>query len=208
MEEKKAVKINAYSLVSILTLIVMCIGSSLAYFNAHMADSNADDISVSAINLKMELKIIPKYADLLLLPTKDEDIEKAYNNKCLDYVGNGACIAYDILIENTGQPQEGYLTFKYESEQIENLKFIVLDADDDNKVLQPPTLASKSDTVLEGLIKLGSKQNRKVTIVLWISELSVAQDEEQGGTFMGFVTFNSSVGARVTGTMNKTIFVE
>lgn len=208
MEQKRAVKINAYNLISILTLIVMGVGSTFAYFNAHMAESNMDNISVSAINLKMELRIIPRYFELLLLPTKDEDIEKAFENKCLDYVGNGACLAYDIEIENIGQPQEGYLTFKYESEQIRNLKFIVVDTDDDNKILQPPTLASEIDTVLEGLIKLDSNQNRRVTIVLWISDLNVAQDEEQGGTFTGFVTFNSSVGARVTGTMNKTIVTE
>lgn len=208
MEQKRAVKINAYNLISILTLIVMGVGSTFAYFNAHMAESNMDNISVSAINLKMELRIIPRYFELLLLPTKDEDIEKAFENKCLDYVENGACLAYDIEIENIGQPQEGYLTFKYESEQIRNLKFIVVDTDDNNKILQPPTLASEIDTVLEGLIKLDSNQNRRVTIVLWISDLNVAQDEEQGGTFTGFVTFNSSVGARVTGTMNKTIVTE
>lgn len=205
MEEKKGIKINVYSLVSILTLCVMGIGASLAYFNASMAESKKDNISVSSINLKMDLKIIPRYTELLLLPTKDEDIEKAYNNKCLDYANNGACIAYDIEIDNIGQEQEGYLTFKYESDQIENLKFMVIDPDDNNKVLQPVTPAGKEDITVGEVIKLASKQNRRVTIVLWISELGKEQDSEQGGTFTGFVSFNSSVGARVTGTMNKTI---
>ena len=34
MEEKKGLKINAYSIISILTLLVMGIGSSFAYFNS------------------------------------------------------------------------------------------------------------------------------------------------------------------------------
>ena len=207
MEDKKGLKINAYSIISILTLLVMGIGSSFAYFNAHMAESKKDSISVSSINLVVNLKIEPLYSELKLLPTTDSDIYKAFNNKCLDYAGNGACIAYTIDIENIGQPQEGYLTFKYESEEIRNLKFIVLDGDDTSKVLQEPTEASSEDIVVGDAIKMESNQIKRVIIVLWISEQNKPQDYEQGGTFTGIVSYNSALGARITGTMNKNVLV-
>ena len=201
MEEKKGIKINAYSIISILTLLVMGIGSSFAYFNAQMAEAEKDSISVSSIKLVVNLKIEPLYTEFKILPTRDEDIYKAFNNKCLDYAGSGACIAYAISIENVGQEQEGYLTFKYESEDIKNLKFLVLDGDDTSKVLQDPTEGTSEDVVV------GTNHTKKVIIVLWISEQNVPQDYEQGGTFMGMVSYNSTLGARITGTMNKNVLV-
>lgn len=207
MEEKKGIKINAYSIISILTLVVMGIGSTFAYFNAQMSEVKSDSISVSSINLVVNLKIEPLYTELKILPTKDSDIYKAFDNKCLDYVGNGACIAYTIDIENIGQPQSGYLTFKYESEDIRNLKFLILDGDDNSKVLQEPTLATSEDIVIGDAIKMESNQVKKVIIVLWISEQNKPQDYEQGGTFTGIVSYNSALGARVTGTMNKNVLI-
>ena len=207
MEEKKGIKINAYSIISILTLLVVGIGSSFAYFNAQMAEAEKDSISVSSIKLVVNLKIEPLYTEFKILPTRDEDIYKAFNNKCLDYAGSGACIAYTVSIENVGQEQEGYLTFKYESEDIKNLKFLVLDGDDTSKVLQEPTEGTSDDVVVGDAIKMGTNQTKKVIIVLWISEQNVPQDYEQGGTFTGMVSYNSTLGARITGTMNKNVLV-
>ena len=45
-------------------------------------------------------------------------------------------------------------------------------------------------------------------MVLWISEQKAPQDYEQGGTFTGMVSYNSALGARVTGTMNKNVLIE
>lgn len=207
-EDKRGIKINVYSLISILTLLVMGIGSSLAYFNAHMSNYESDEISVSSINLVVNLKIKPIYTEMLLLPTNDEDIYKAFGNKCFDYVGNGACLAYEVEIENIGQENSGFLTFKYDSNEITNLSFMVLDAEDNSIVLQEPTSASNEDVIIGDAIQMESNENKKVIIVLWISNLDKPQNEEQGGTFTGSVSFNSSFGAKITGTMNKTIITE
>lgn len=218
-KEKKGIKINIYNLISILTLLVMGIGSSFAYFNAQMAEVKSDEISVSSLKLVVNLKIIPLYTELKLLPTNDDDIYKAIKNKCFDYVGNGACIAYEVEIENIGQENDGYLTFKYESNEIRNLSYLVLDdinLNDDlsledikEATLQPASAAGNTDEIIgNGSFKMSSNQTKKVIIVLWISNLNKPQDEEQGGTFTGVISFNSSYGARITGTMNKTIITE
>ena len=204
MEQKKGFKLNIYAVLSILTFIVMGIGSTFAYFTANM-NAARGDMSVSSIKLVMELKVSPLYSELELLPTNDDDIYKAFDNKCLDLVGNGACLAYTIEINNIGQEQSGYLTFKYESDSIKNLKFTVLDNDNDFAVLQPPTLASSVDIQIGEAIKMTSNQSKRVTIVLWISNLNIPQDYEQAGTFTGQVSFNSALGAVVTGSMNNNI---
>ena len=111
MEQKKGFKLNIYAVLSILTFIVMGIGSTFAYFTANM-NAARGDMSVSSIKLVMELKVSPLYSELELLPTNDDDIYKAFDNKCLDLVGNGACLAYTIEINNIGQEQSGYLTLR------------------------------------------------------------------------------------------------
>ena len=204
MEQKKGFKLNIYAVLSILTFVVMGIGSTFAYFTANM-NAAGGDMSVSSIKLVMELKVSPLYSELELLPTNDDDIYKAFDNKCLDLVGNGACLAYTIEINNIGQEQSGYLTFKYESDSIKNLKFTVLDNDNDFAVLQPPTLATSDDIQIGEAINMTSNQVKKVTIVLWISNLNIPQDYEQAGTFTGQVSFNSALGAVVTGSMNNNI---
>lgn len=211
MEEKKSLKINFSSIISILTLVVMGIGSTFAYFNASVNGALDENISVSSIEVIMNLKIAPLYNGKAILPTNDEDIEKAYKNKCVDSVGNGACIAYVIEIENIGYEQEGVATFLAESETITNLKYMILSDSEEYEVLKPPTSAMDAtvEEQLQGIpIKLQSGENSKLIIVIWLSNLNKPQDEEQGGSFIGQASFISTTGAKITGTINESILVQ
>ena len=46
----------------------------------------------------------------------DDDVMKAYNQKCLDDVGSGACLAYGVEVFNYSDSQDiiGRIDFKYE----------------------------------------------------------------------------------------------
>lgn len=208
MEEKKSIKINFMSIVSIMTLIVMGIGSTFAYFTASAA-GGLQNATVSSLKIIMNLKIAPLYNGKAVLPTNDEDIERAFRNKCEDDYGNGACIAYTIEIENIGAEQEGIATFFAESETITNLKYVILDNENDYAIVKGPTNAMEVDEELSGIpIKLGKDNDRKlITVVLWLSNLDEPQDHEQGGVFEGQVTFQSTAGGHLTGTMNENLVV-
>lgn len=206
-ETKKAIRINFYSIISILTLLVMGAGATLAYFNASVT-GDGGNVVTSSIQVILNLKISHLYTGMEMLPTNDEDIFKAFDNKCLDDRGAGACLAYTVEIENLGQIQEGEAFFVAESDTIENLKYIILDNDNDYALLKGPTSALKrEDSEVSIPVNLATNQNKKITLVVWISNLDEPQDYEQAGTFQGQVTFESTMGGRITGTMDEKFLI-
>lgn len=209
MEEKRGIKINFTGIVSILTLIVMGIGTTFAYFSASV-NGKFENVSVSSVEIILNLTIAPLYNGKPILPTNDEDIEKAFDNKCVDSKGSGACIAYTIELENSGFEQEGIATFFATSDSITNLKYIILDNENDYAILKGPTNAMEVDTELAGVpIKLEAEGDKKLlTIVIWLSNLNEPQDEEQGASFTGQVSFQSTMGAKITGTMNENVILQ
>lgn len=207
MKEKKYIKIDFMTIVSVLTFIIMGLGATFAYFTASVKGEE-QYVSVSSLEVILNLKIAPLYNGKDVLPTNDEDIEKAYKNKCLDYAGNGACFAYTIEIENKGYPQEGTAIFNATSDTITNLKYMIVSEGEDYETLKTPTpaIGSTSDEQLSGVpIKVDRDENKKVVIIIWISNLDEAQDEEQGGFFEGQVSFTSTSGAVISGTMVENV---
>jgi len=214
MEEKKSVKINFVGVVSILTLVVMCIGSTFAYFTTSIIGEVDENVTVSSIEVVMNLKLQPLFNSYALLPTNDEDIHKAYKNECLDNYGNGACLAYEITLENLGYEQEGIATFSATSEYITNLKYMIVtenDLEGNYEVLKPATPAmgaTAEEQIKDGIsVSLGRDDSKKIIIVIWLSNLDEPQDEEQGASFEGQVSFTATSGAKITGTMVENVII-
>lgn len=212
MEEKRSFKINFMGIISVLTFIVMAIGSSYAFFTASMMGKADESISVSSVEIVMNLKIGPLYTGKPVLPTNDEDIFKAYENKCIDDRGSGACFAYEVTIENMGYPQEGIAFFTANSKDITNLKYMVVSEGENYEVLKGATKAigATPEEQLEGgiPIKVERDENKKIIVVVWLSNIDGPQDTEQGGIFEGQVSFSATSGARITGTMSENVNVE
>lgn len=209
--EEKGIKNKFMGIVTILTFIIMGIGSTFAYFTASSAGKAKEYISVSSLEVILKLGILPLYNGKPIMPTNDTDIEKAYKNKCVDYVGNGACIAYIVEIDNIGLEQEGVVVFDATSESITNLKYMVVTEGEDYEILKGPTPAmnATSEEKLEGInIKLESEESKRVVIVIWLSNLNEPQNEEQGGLFEGQVSFTSTSGAKISGTIAENIRIE
>lgn len=218
---KKTIGINFYSVVSVLTFLIMGVGATFAYFNA-IAQGEEMPISTSSIYVRMNLNILPLYNGKLFeetddglvikpfLPTNDDDIFKAFENKCLDYYGNGACLAYTVQIENIGMEQSGHIIFNTESAEFTNLKYLVLDNNNNYEPLILPTLAVNNDINVEEddlgtPIETAEGEAREVTLLIWLSNVNEQQDHEQGATFVGQVTYISNMGAKITGTISDTV---
>jgi len=212
MEEKKGIKINFMGIISVLTLIIMGVGTTFAYFTVQLNGKLEENVSVSSVEIVMKLKLSPLYFGKPILPTNDEDIFKAYDNKCVDHRGSGACFAYTIEIENSGYPQEGIAIFNATSEEFTNLKYMVVSFGEEYEVLKGPTKAigATPEEQLEGGIPIAVEEDesRKVVVVVWLSNIQGPQDWEQAGTFEGNVTFSATSGARITGTMTENVIVE
>lgn len=208
MEDKKRVKINLMGIISVLTLIIMGLGSTFAYFTA-IGNANLGNATVSSLEIILNLKIAPLYTGKAILPTNDEDIITAFNKSCIDDAGNGACLAYTVELENKGAEQEGIVIFEAESDTITNLKYMILDNDNNYAVVKEPTSAMIPEDEVTGIpINLPKDIGKKlITVVVWISNLDEPQDHEQGGEFFGKATFTATSGAKLTGTMNDNVIV-
>jgi len=185
---------------SILTLVIMLIGATFAYFSSVVRAE--DPVSVSSVDIRINLNIMPLYNGKLLLPTNDEDINLAYQNQCIDSVGNGACTAYTIEVTNIGDAQEVIGTFKIDNEKFQNLKYMVLDYDTNN-IIKDKTSVTTEFSALGDAYSLDKGQTKKFVLIIWISNLEGKQDEEQGLEFTGIVSINSSSGVKLTGTINE-----
>ena len=114
MNENVKKEKNIFSLViSIMTLAVMSLGTSFAFFSSVVRSE--EQAKVGSINFKLSAKIEPLYNTKKIIPTNDEDIMKAFNNECIDKYGWGACYAYNIKIVGEGEPQDVYGKFRFDA---------------------------------------------------------------------------------------------
>lgn len=201
-------KINKFLLLtSTLSIIILLLGATFSYFTIN-ATSKADVLAVQAGQIKLGLGVSPLYAGYDLIPLKDEYINKAYQQKCKDDYGNGACLAYTLEIFNYSNETEveGFIDFTIED--IENLSYMVLD-ENDNVYLDKTSIDSSNSTNLTlgspltlASAPTGGSSTTKLTLLIWLSDNNLIQDEtDASGKFSAVVTFTSSSAGRLTATV-------
>ncbi len=184
---------------SILLLIVMLLGATFSYFAA-IARGN-ENIETAAANFNAGVTISEFYGGNSLIPMNDSDVMIGYNNQCVDKYGYGACYAYNIHIENTGDKFSYVGTINFDVTDIENLKYLVLD-EDNNKYVED-TLISGEDQTLGDSFELDTGESRDFVLVIWLSNLEGPQDDQDaGGNFSASVTYESTYGSKITGTFS------
>ena len=187
-------------IISILLLIVMLIGTTFSYFSVvATADNN---INATTANFGASVTISHLYGDKLLIPMNDIDVMTGYNNQCVDRYSYGACYAYNIHVENTGDKFSYVGMINFDVTDIENLKYLVLD-EDNNKYVDG-TLISGDDQTLGDSFELDNGESRDFVLVVWLSNLEGPQnDQDAGGNFSATVSYVSTYGSRITGTFSN-----
>lgn len=186
-------------IISILVLVVFLLGTTFSFFAAStISDQNLD---FAAANFSAGVTISELYGGKSLIPMNDFDVMVGYNNQCVDKYGYGACYAYNIHIENTGDKSSYVGTINFDVNDIENLKYLVLD-EENNKYVED-TLISGDDQTLGNGFELDTGESRDFVLVVWLSNLSGPQDDQDaGGNFSASVTYESAYGNRITGTFS------
>ena len=187
-------------IVSILLLIIMLLGTTFSYFAA-VTRSN-ENIDVIAANFGFKVEVSALYNENKIIPMDDEDVMIGYNDQCVDIDGYGACYAYNIHIENTGDKFNYVGTINFNVTDIENLKYLVLD-EDNNKYVDDTAILSGDDQSLGNSFELDTGESRDFVLVIWLSNLAGPQDDQDaGGNFSASVTYESTYGSRITGTFS------
>jgi len=205
MENKK----NNFSLiVSVLTLAFMTIGTTFAFFSSVI--KNDEEVDVSAANYKLGLKVSPLYNEKKIIPTNDEDIFVAFENRCIDDQEYGACYAYNIEMHSEGETQDILGKIRVPNEGFTNLKYMILDAnkkDEDGNyvVYKEMDYVSQEYEMIGDAITLESGQSKNYILVIWLSNLNEKQNEETGKTFSVEMSINSTMGTKITGTISADV---
>lgn len=202
-------KINVFLLVtSILSTFILLIGATFSYFSTrNMSKMNA--LAVEAGKVRLGLGVSPLYTGYKLIPTNDSDIMTAYNQKCLDDYGNGACLAYEFEVYNFNLKQDVIGKIDFNVEGIENLSYIVLDEND--TIYLDKTSVGNGITkdlplgehfILEDATELNSK-SKKFKLIIWLTNLEQDQNKtDAGGQFSATITFSSVYGGKLTATID------
>lgn len=192
---------NFTLLLSVFSLIIIMIGATFSYFTI-MATSGENAVNLAAATIGLEVGISPLYTDKDLIPMDDDDVMTGYEHQCVDVNSYGACQAYQITVNNTGDSATYEGSINFSINDIMHLNYLLLDENDDVYVANTP-IVSGTDQTLGDEFTLGANESRTFTLVIWLSNYEYLQeDEDGGGSFSALVTYASTTGSRITGTFS------
>ena len=132
----------------------------------------------------------------------DADYMKAYNNKCVDIYGYGACQLYDITLENIDTTITYVGKIKFELDQIEHLNYMLLD-ENDEVYLDKTEIISGEDQEMGDEFSLDAGESKSLKLLIWLPNYDYDQNsEDAGGYFNAAVTYESTYGSRITGAIS------
>ena len=196
MKENKSLMV-----ISVMSLIVIILGATFSYFNIS-AQTNENAISLSTATIDVELNATPLYIGKDLIPMNDDDVMKGYAQDCIDDNEYGACHVYEISLINNGD-SSGYIgTINFNINEIEHLKYLLLD-DNDEIYVDKTAIVSGTDQSLGNSFVLNSGETKTFKLIIWLSNYEYEQnDEDGGGSYTASVTYTSVSGSRITGTFS------
>ena len=195
-------------IIYVLTFLFVLVGSTFSYFTMSK-DSGEGAITSSATTLTLNLEITPIHDYKPLIPMNDEDVEKAYYHSCNDDNNFGACQAYKLTIKDSNIDTELSGTIKFSLTDIENLKYTVIEVDEDTDEITPyldekMTVIPDTSQTLGSSFLLSKGEERSFVIIIWIPNFEEDQNEyDGGGSFTAEVTYESTSEYRLTGSISS-----
>ena len=184
-----------------ISMIILLLGATFSYFTTTV-HSNEAAVGFTAAKIGASLEVTPLYTGKDLIPMDDTDVMKGYAHSCVDDNSYGACQAYTITLTNTGDTFEYVGTINFTVEEIEHLKYLLLD--ENGEIYQDKTeITSGTDLSLGQNVSLGENESKNFTLIVWVSNFDYLQDDEDGGgNFSALVTYTTANGSKVTGTFS------
>lgn len=202
-------KVNKFLLgTTILSVLILLVGATFSYFTVNNR-SKLNAVSVEAGRAKLGLGVSDMTSGIKLIPTRDEDIMIAYEHNCIDDYGFGACNVFVFSISNFSRYQDVIGNISFNVNNIKHLSYMILD-ENDNIYLDKTSISNGVSSNLSlgehFILEDGSEinpTNKVFKLVVWLSNLDEAQDEDDaGGTYSAVVTYSSVDGSMLTGTVN------
>lgn len=212
-----------YTATIVLTLIVMCLGSTFAYF-ASSATTDKNTKLAEAANYSLNLSVTPKYPDpqngpYTIIPMKDVLSDKGYigydNVPCIDKNGAPVCYVYEIIAYGYNDEIE-YLSgsITVETDNINSLSYRIFDEnnqpiaiteDEEENPIYYQNAISGQEMTIGNAFDVKDKEQITLNLMIWLTDTGVPQNETDIGTFKGHITIYVGMGGQITGKISSAI---
>jgi len=212
-----------YTITLVLTLIVMSIGATYAYFAATIKSEDNEPIAKSA-NYSINLSVLPKYpvpenGPYTLIPMKNELSDKAltgYNGQpCVDKNSAVVCQIYEIYAFEYNKDLD-YLSgsLNITTSNISSLSYRVYDEennplaieqDEEGSDVYIKSITSGEELSLGDAFYVKGKESLTLNLMIWLSDTGVSQNETDIGTYTGNVTFYTGKAGQISGYISSVI---
>ena len=194
-------KNNLISIIWMSTIIITIIGATFSYYSTVSA-SNSEAVNPKSSIFGIDLVVLPLYADKPLIPLNDEDVMTAYQNECVDIYEYGACKAYEINILSYGDDLSYNGTIEFNSNKIENLKYMILD-EDDNPYVDITDVEFGTIQTLGDEFSLSYNERKRFKLIIWVPNYNYDQNDADGaGSFSASISYVSTGDNKITGTIS------
>lgn len=205
MDQNKANKILI--IMTSISIVILLIGTTFSYFTISNK-SKKDALTATSYDVNLILGISSLTSNKKLIPTRDEDIQIAYRQNCVDDNGFGACMAYSFELFNYNKEQDIIGTISFDVTDIDNLSYMILD-ENNNVYLDKTSIPNgTTDNLPLGehfIMGEGTKEvpsTKKFVLVIWLSNKEEDQTSyDASGEFTANVSYESVSGAFLTGTI-------
>ena len=204
-----------YILILIMVLVVSSIGATYAYFAAGVSSSNV--VSTGSQSYTMSMEISSLYDGFTIIPMDDEYVIRALGNECHDKYDRGVCLAYSVRLSGYDEAL-GYISgaMNVNTNNIQNLSYVTLiettsDINDENCVTIDGVSYCKSINIGRVIpnenLSLGDRYDivgtteKKLLLVIWLTNLDDRQNDTDIGDFTVDVTFSMGDGGKIKGTI-------
>lgn len=189
-------------IIYVLSLIFTFIGATFSFFSAANGSSEGAVESKSTV-VEVNLVTSPIYTVDSLIPLDDEDLEKAYENECIDKLGYGACYAYDITLENINAPMTYEGTINFSLNNISNLKYVILDENED-EYSSKTLIQDGVDHSMGNSFSLTENDSKNFKLLIWLSNTKNIDQtaNDSNGNFSAIITFRSTADSKIVGSIS------
>ena len=189
-------------IIYVLSLLFTFVGATFSFFTATNG-SGEDAVESKSTVVEVNLVTSPIYTVDSLIPLDDEDLEKAYENECIDKLGYGACYVYDVTLENINVPMTYEGTINFSLNNISNLKYVILDEDEveySNRTL----IQDGVNHSMGNSFSLSENDSKNFKLLIWLSNTKNTDQtaNDSNGNFSAIITFRSTAGSKIVGSIS------
>jgi len=213
-----------YTFLMIVVLAITTIGATYAYWTAS-TQSASSEVKTESTIYSISMDISPLYHDFSVIPMNDWDALKALKNQCKDKYDRGACSAYTIDVYDYNESLgfiSGYMDVI--TTNMQNLSYMVLRISDTFEEGKCVLIEKTSETYCIGKeathmgdgvgLSLGDTysvegiSSTKFILLIWLSNLSLSQNDIDIGSFNAIVTMQAGNGGKIKGSISSVIEIE